>query len=82
MIKRTGRIENTIAGQSKPWFGKHASKFAKKAITKSVQQQKQPYVSSNINQLFGKDTTMCFISFSLSILVDLFAAKIAGYTFM
>jgi len=28
-----------IAGQSKPWFGKHASKFSKKAIAKRVQQK-------------------------------------------
>jgi len=56
-------------------------KFTKKAIAKCVQQQKQPYFSSNINQLSWRHTTMSFISFSLSA-VDLFAAKIAGYTFV
>jgi len=35
----------TIAGKSKPWCGKHASKFTKKAIAKNVQQQKQPFLS-------------------------------------
>jgi len=50
-----------------------------KSHPKSVQQQKT-YVSSNINQLSGKLTTMSFVSTSLSIVVDLFAAKIAGST--
>jgi len=31
----------TTAGKSKSWFGKHALKFTKKAIAKSVQQQKK-----------------------------------------
>ena len=52
-----------------------------KRPSQSVQQQKQPHVSSNINQHCGKHTTMSVISFSLFVIVDLFAAKIMGYTF-
>jgi len=41
-----------------------------------------PYVLSNFNGLSGTHTTMSFISFSLSIIVHLLAATIAGYTFL
>ena len=39
-------------------------------------------IQLKILQLSGKHTTMSFISFSFFIIVDLLAAKIAGYTFM
>ena len=48
---------------------------------KQIQQQKEPYNSSNVNDHFGEHIAMYFISFPLSIIVALFAAKIARYTF-
>jgi len=39
-------------------------------------------IQLKVQQLSGKHTAMSFISLSFSIIVDLFAAKIAGYTFM
>jgi len=39
-------------------------------------------IQLKVQQLSGKHTAMNFISLSFSIIVDLFAAKIAGYTFM
>jgi len=57
-------------------------KIYQKRHHKKVQQQKELYVSSNLNQLSGKHKALRFIPFSFPIEVDLFAAKIAGYAFI
>ena len=57
-------------------------KIYQKRRTKKNQQQKKTHDSTNNNQLSGKLIAMSFVSFSLSIVVDLFSAKIAGYTFI
>jgi len=51
-------------------------------MAKRVQKQIQPYVSSNIYQLSGNYIEVNFLTFSFIIVVDLFAAKIAGYNFI
>jgi len=49
---------------------------------KKAKQQKEPHFSANINLPSGKCQVSIFTSFSLSIIADLFPAKIAGYTFI
>jgi len=52
----------------------------KNAIKKSPTTKK--HVSSISNQLSGKLQALSFRSFCLFIIVELFAAKLAGYTYM
>jgi len=52
-----------------------------KTPQQKAQQQRKPHDSTNINQVSQRLIVVSYILFSLFIVVHLFAATIAGYTF-